>query len=451
MRIILLLFLFSTSFSAPLLAKEKILNIQQIESAGGIKAWLVEDKNLPIISLQFSFKGAGAVNNTKDKQGLTRLLSNTLDEGAGNLDSQQFQKILSDNSISLSFSSGRDNFGGKIETLTRNKEKAFELLKLALTKPRFDQKPLDRMRLANITRIRSSMTKPNWIGARLFNDLAYQGHPYALNSGGTITSLQSITPDDLKEFKKDWLTKDRLLVSASGNINAEELSKVVDDIFSDLPATGKQNSIPDLDLQNTGKSFLYKKDIPQTIISTSLPSFDREDPDYYALMVMNHIFGASGFGSRLMEEARENRGLTYGIYSDMSVQEYLSSFGISTSTKNSNAKEMIDIIKKEMERIKDELVSEEELNGAISYIVGSIPLSLTSTSRIAGILLSLQLKKRPLTYLDDFPEKINMVSAKDIQRVAKRVLDPQKMITVMVGNPENIKNLKIKDTLPNVE
>lgn len=451
MRIIFSLLFLIILFPSPLSAKEKILDIQEVTSPNGIKAWLVEDKTLPIISIKFSFKGAGAVNNTKENQGLSLLLSNTMDEGAGDLTSQEFQKMLSDYSISLSFSSGRDNFGGQVETLSRNKEKAFELLKLALTKPRFDEEPLERMRQANITRIQSSKTKPNWINARLFNDLAYQGHPYALNSGGTITSLKSITADDLRKFKNNFLTKDRLIVGVSGNIDTKELSKILDNIFGDLPATGKQNTVKKFELQNTGKTFLYEKDIPQTIITSALPSFDRKDPDYYTLIVMNHIFGSSGFGSRLMSEAREKRGLTYGIYSSSSMQDYVSSFEISTSTRNQTAKEIIDIAKEEMEKIKLHPVTAEELKDAKSYITGAMPLSLTSTGRISGTLLSLQLKERPITYLDKFPERINAITPQDIQHVAKRILNPEKMITVMVGSPENLKNIIIKDMLPNVE
>lgn len=451
MRLFCLLILCFLILPAPVWAKEKILDIQEVTSKGGIKAWLVEDKKLPIISLKFTFKGAGAVNNTAEKQGLSRLLSNTMDEGAGDLTSQEFQKALSAHSISLSFGSGRDNFGGTVETLSRHKETAFNLLALALNKPRFDAEPLERMRLANISRIRSSMTDPRWINARLYNDLAFQGHPYALNSGGTITSLQSITADDLRSFKKNYITKNRLIVSAAGDISPKELSIILDKIFGDLPETGKTKTINDFELQNLGKSFLYKKDIPQTIINIGLLSFGRDDPDYYALIVMDHIFGASGFGSRLMEEAREKRGLTYGIYSDMSSQDYISSYNVSTSTKNKTVGEMMSVIKDEMETIKSTPANNQELDDAKSYIIGSMPLSLTSTGRIAHALLDMQEKNRPMTYLDDFPDKIKSVTVEDIQRVAKRIMHPEKMMTVLVGNPENIKNIELKETLPNVE
>lgn len=451
MKIIILLFATLIVSCSPLKAEEKMLDIQEITSDGGIKAWLVEDQTLPIISIKFSFKGAGAIRDGQDKQGLARLLSNIMDEGAGDLTSQEFQKSLSDNSISLSFNSGRDNFSGQVKTLSRNKDKAFNLLKLALTKPRFDTEPVERMRLSNITRVKSSMGDPGWIAARIFNDVVFQGHPYALNSGGTLSSLPAITIDDLKAFKKNWLTKDRLMVGATGNINKKELAKILDQIFGDLPATGKQETIKDHKVQNSGKSFYFEQDIPQTMISMVIPSIKRDDPDYYALQVMNYIFGGGGFGSRLMTEIREKRGLTYGIYSGLLSQKHLKGFTISTSTKNESVKEMRTLISQEIKRIIATKVSDQELKDAKSYIVGSMPLSLTSTGKISGILLSLQLKDRPIDHIDTFPDKINAVTAVDIQRVAKRILKFDAFTTVMIGKPENIEGLITVKSLPNVQ
>ena len=187
MKIIIILFI-ALLFSFPVNAAEKFLNIQEVTSDSGLTAWLVEDHSLPIIAIQFSFLDAGAKNDPANKQGRAKLLSNMLDEGAGELDSQAFQKQLNDHSISLSFSKGRDHFNGNLKTLSRHKEKAFNLLRLALNSPRFDDEPLERMKQANISRIKSSLTNPNWIAARLQNDLVFNDHPYALNSGGTISS-----------------------------------------------------------------------------------------------------------------------------------------------------------------------------------------------------------------------------------------------------------------------
>ncbi|HPD82258.1 MAG TPA: pitrilysin family protein [Alphaproteobacteria bacterium] len=412
---------------------------------------MVEDKSLPIIALKFSFKGAGSIHDGIEKQGLAQLLSNTMDEGAGDIKSQEFQKILSDNSITLNFSAGRDNFGGQLKTLSRHKDIAFNLLKLSLTQPRFDEEPLERMRQANLARIRSSMGDPDWITARLMNDKAFEGRPYALNSGGTLESLPKITAKDLQSHVTNWLTQDRLMIGVMGDINKDDLVKLLDDVFGSLPPKGSTDNLSSFEIQNTGKIYLYPQEIPQTIISLALPSIDVHDPDYYALQVMNYIFGAGGFGSRLMEEIREKRGLTYGIYSDTTNLDYTDFFTINTSTKNNSVKQVLDIIISETDTIKTQKVSQEDLSNSKSYLIGSLPMSLTSTDKISSILLSLQLNNRPINYLDTYATNINTVTNEDILRVAKRIFNPEKMISVLVGKPEHIENTIKIETLPNVQ
>ncbi len=426
-----------------------ILKIQEITTKKGISLWLVEDDLHPIISMRFAFKGAGGINETPETQGVARILSNTMDEGAADLTSQEFQKTLSDHSVTLRFASDRDNFGGTLKTLNRHQDKAFELLKIAINEPRFDNEPLERMKQANISRIQSSKGDPGWIRARLMNDIIYNGHPYALNSGGTIRTLNTITADDLRAYHKAHLARDILTITIVGNIDAETAAKKVDEIFGALPAGKKNTEKDDFPLQSQGKSFLYKKDIPQSMITVTLPGMDKTHPDYYALRVMNIIFGGGGFGSRLMEEAREKRGLTYGIYSGMTHKEYIDEFSISVATKNETAQEMIDLIREEMIKMP-EGVSEEEIKKAKSYLIGALSLSLTSTDNIAHVIQGMNLQEDK-QYLDHYTNNINAVTANDIIRVAKNILKPENMVIMIVGQPENIKDVTLLDTLPNVE
>lgn len=448
MRFLLCLFILSL-IPVTAQAQERVLDIEEVISEGGIKAWLIEDHSLPIISLQFSFNGAGSINESLDQQGVSKLLSNMLDEGAGDLDSQAFQKALSDHSISLSFSGSRDHFGGQVKTLSRHKGKAFDLLSMALSKPRFDAEPLERMKQANISRIKSSLSNPNWIAARIQNDLIYKGHPYAQNSGGTISTLELVTPDDLRAYKNEHLTRDRLIVSAAGDITGDELKEILDQIFKGLPQSKKAHK--EIAFKPRTGAYLYNKDIPQTIIEMSYPAFDRNDPDYYAAQIFNYIFGGGGFGSRLMEEVREKQGLTYGIYSSMSFLDQAQNFSISTSTQNDKVGTVIDIINKEIVKITDTSVGDDELQNAKDYLTGSVPLALTSTDKIAGTALGMLRNKRPIDYLDAYAEKINAVMAEDIQRVAKRILRQDKQTTILVGQPDDtVKAQKITE-IPNVQ
>lgn len=438
-------------FIAPACATEKFLDIQEVKSEGGITAWLVEDHTLPIIALQFAFLDSGAALENADKQGLVRLLSNTMDEGAGDMTSSEFQKALLDQSISLSFGAGRDSFSGSVKTLTQHKDEAFRLMSLALSSPRFDKDPVDRMKAANLSRLRSSLTDPEWMAARVMNDRAFAGHPYALNAGGTIGTMSKLTPNDLRTFYKQYLTRDRLIVAASGDIKPSQLKTLLDDLFLILPEKGPAVEISNLKVQNPNTITLFPQPIPQTITSIMLPAFGRTDPDYHALQVLNYIFGGAGFGSRLMEEVREKRGLTYGIYSSLRNYRHLDALVIDTSGQNEKVQETLTVIENEMNRLINEPVSQQELADAKSYLIGSMPLSLNSTDSIAGILLSMQEDKLPLDYLDQYAVKINAITAEDIQRVAVRLLNKDAMTVVMVGQPANIEPTLTLESLPNVQ
>ncbi|MCU1418783.1 MAG: peptidase inactive domain protein, partial [Schumannella sp.] len=233
-------------------ATKRFLDIQKVTSPSGIEAWLVEDHAAPVISLQFAFAGAGSVTDPAGKMGLVQLASNTMDEGGGDIASPMFQKILSDLSIDLGYSVGRDDYSGSLRTLTRTKDKAFDMLRLSVTAPRFDAEPLARMKEANLARIRDSLSDPDWMAARIMNDLTYAGHPYATNSGGTLTSIPAITVDDLRSYVKNNLTRDRLRVAVAGDISKADLTKALDMIFGALPAKSVPTHIDDLELQNTG-------------------------------------------------------------------------------------------------------------------------------------------------------------------------------------------------------
>ncbi len=451
MRFILITIICAVSFlasPAPAFA-EKFLDIQEVTSKGGITAWLVEDRSIPVIAMKFSFRDVGSKTNSIDKQGLAHLASNTMDEGAGELKSQEFQQILRNQSITLHFNASRDNFGGTLKTLTRNKDKAFELLKLALTKPRFDEEPLSRMRNSNQSRIKSSLSDPQWIAARIQNDIIFSGHPYALNSGGTLSSLDNITAKDLRGFHEK-LGKNQLVIGVSGDISAEQLKIMLDDVFGELPDIKAAKS-EKFELKNSGKTYLYKQDIPQTIIEIAQKGVSRKDADYFAAKIMNFILGESGFGSRLMEEIREKRGLTYGIYSYFREYDETDALHISTSTVNDSVDEMIRLINTQWDEMLAKPVSVQELKDAKSYLIGSLPLSLTSTNSIASTLLSLQLDNLPIDYLDNRAQKLNEVTLQEVQATAKRILDKDAFTTILVGNPKGFDGAEIIIKLPNVE
>ncbi|MBI1327581.1 MAG: insulinase family protein [Alphaproteobacteria bacterium] len=446
LRLILALLLF-TPLSAFASAD---LPIQQIKTKSGITAWLVEDKTTPVISLQFSFKNAGSKWDVPDKQGTAQLLSNTLDEGAGKLDAKTFQKKLADESIGLVFTSSRDDFGGSMQTLRSKRNLAFDLLKIALTEPRFDTEAVERMRASNLSRLRSNMTDPDWLASRLMLSVLFKDHPYGMNTGGTLASLRTITPDDLRKFKEAHLTRDKLVIGVSGNINAAELEKYLEKTFASLPEKSSEPDISPATFPQASAPLLYQQNIPQTIIRIAMPALDATSPDIAKADVFNHIFGASGFGSRLMENVREKAGLTYGIYSGFLHLDHADLLQVSTSTKNITAGQLLALYKKTAHDMQTTPPAEQELQETKDYLVGSIPLELTSTEAIASFLLTLQLDNRPVDYLTHYISELESVTAEDVKQMAGALLSTLPLI-VLVGMPEGVDNVTAVKTILGIE
>lgn len=432
---------------------DKILDIQEIKTDAGLSVWLVEDHTIPVITLHFAFENAGSAGESAENQGLARLASNTMDEGAGDLDSDAFQEELRRKVITLRFGSDRDMFGGVVQTRTETSERAFELLRLAINEPRFDEAPVERMKAANLSRIKSGLSNPNWVLARLVNDKVFEGHPYALNSGGTLSTLPSITAEDLREFADTRLGQDNLNVAIVGDITPERAKEVVDGIFSSLPKEAKVPEVEDFQPQNPGMTAMFNVAIPQTVIQAVQPALPRDSEDYYAYTVMNYVLGAGGFGSRLTKEIREARGLTYGIYTYPQYMKHTNIFTLSVATANESAGEVLDLARAEMERIREQPITQKELEETVSYLIGSFPLTLSSTGSIAELLLSMQLDDLSADYINERRAGFKAVTIEDVQRAAQEYLHPDQMTVIMVGQPQglDLNNVTQLKELPNVE
>lgn len=418
-------------------AAAKTLDVQVIKSKSGIEAWLVEDKTVPVISINFSFDG-GLVYDPEDKPGVARLVSILLDEGAGEMDSQTFQEKLENNAISLSFSPGRDAFNGQLKTLRDNKDLAFQLLNLALTKPRFDRDAIERMKNANISEIKQNMGDPNWLVARSFNGMLFEGHFYAQPGNGHLDSMSRITRNDLIAYTEDQFARNVLKVSIAGDISKEEAEEALDAIFESLPSTAASFSGDPVELKYPGKTILLPLNTPQTFVIVGEQGLPRTDKDWHAAMVMNYILGGGAFDSRLMKEIREKRGLTYGIYSSVSNMKYVDLIQASMSTSNDKAEEAINILKKEWTQMAETGPTEEEVRDAKDYLTGSLLLELTSTGDISGALNSFQQDGLSHDYINQRNGLIKSISTADVKRAAKRILTIDKLTTILVGQPRNI-------------
>ena len=414
--------------------------IEKVTSPGGVTAWLVQDRSVPIISLSLSFAG-GAALDPAGKGGLADMVSGLLDEGAGDLDSQAYQKALKDISASISFDAGRDYFHGSLRTLSRNRSKAFRLLRLALGAPRFETEPVERIRSQLIAGLKSEKDNPRRIAGRTWFRLVFPKHPYGNPVAGTMKSVKAIEPKDLRGFVKRRFARDRLIIGVVGDITPRELARRLDDVFGRLPAKSDPIRIKEARPRGAGKVVVVRKPIPQSIVIFGQRGVKRDDPDYYAAYVMNYILGGGGFSSRLTEEVREKRGLAYSVYSYLNPMNHAGLIMGGMGTQNARVADSLSIVRAEWQRIAQRGVERNELKAAKTYINGSFPLRLDSGRRIAGMLVAIQVNKLGIDYLDRRAKFIDAVTGADVKRVAGRLLKERKLTVVVVGDPKGMKNI----------
>ena len=419
--------------SMPALAVE----VERVVSPGGIEAWLVREHANPIISLRFAFRG-GAALDPAGKEGLANLASSTMDEGAGELDSQTFQKTLDDKAIRLRFDTGLDTYGGRLQTLTKHRDEAFRLLRLALTAPRFDDEPVERIRAQILVGLKQDEEDPHTIASRALRRTLFPDHPYGRPVDGTAASVQAITADDLRGFVRRRLARDNLIVGVVGDITKDDLAGLLDATFGGLPAEAGPWAVPDRTAGFTGGTQVIERNVPQSAIRYADLGLKREDPDYYTAFVMNYVLGGGGFTSRLYSEIREKRGLAYSVYSGLFPMKASAMLVGGAGTANARVKETLDVLRAEWGRMAEAGITDKELADAKTYLTGAFPLRFTSNGRIAGILVGMQISKLGIDYLKRRNALITRVTQDDIRRVAKKLLDPKRLTVVVVGRPAGL-------------
>ena len=407
--------------------------IQRVVSPGGIEAWLVQDATVPLVAMQFAFRG-GSAQDPADKPGVAQLMADNLDEGAGDLDSNAYHERLERRAIQMNFTVTRDQIRGSLRMLKDNRDEAFDLLRLALTAPRFDAEPLERVRAQTISILRRESVTPGSIAGNKFFAAGFPNHPYAHSPRGTLESVPTITADDLRAYREKVFARDGLTVAVVGDIDAEALGQLLDKTFGTLPAKGNLAPVPDVTIATGDNRIFVPLDVPQTNILFGGPSIKRDDPDFMAAYIVNHIIGGGSLSSRLYHEVREKRGLVYSVSTSLWWMDKTSIFLGNTATRADRANETADRIAAELKRIADDGPTQQELDEAKSYLKGSQMVALDSSTKFAGALLQYQLDKLGIDYLDRRPAIIDAVTLDDAKRVAKKIWSHQ-LLTVSVGRP----------------
>ncbi len=417
------------------------MTIEKVTSPGGIEAWLVRDRSIPVVALEYTFRG-GAALEAAGKEGTASLLAAMLIEGAGEYESQRFQSALEDRVVSLGFDAGLDTFNGSLKTLTENLDFATDMLRLALTVPRFDTVDLDRVMARTAIGLRRAAEEPSTIAGRIWMSTAFVGHPYGRPVRGTPETVTALDAEALRSYLRQNLTRDRLVIGAAGDITPEALGKLLDHVFGGLPARGESAAVADVSPQNLGRTLVARRPVPQSVVTLGHAGVKRDDPDFYAATIVNYILGGGGFNSRLTTEVREKRGLAYSVYSYIGAYDHAGLMMGGTATENARVGQSLEVIRREWQRMHDDGPSESELANAKTYLTGSFPLRLDASNRIARLMVTIQYDNLGFDYLDRRASLIEGVTLADARRVARRLLTPERLLTVVVGEPTGLTGIE---------
>ena len=405
--------------------------IQHLVSPGGIEAWFVQDATVPLVAMEYAFTG-GSTQDPAGKSGVGYMTAETLDEGAGDLDSKTFHERLERRAIELSFSATRDYLRGSLRMLTENRDEAFGLLRLSLTAARFDAEPIERVRAQMLSNLRRESTNPVSIGSRRFWEQAFGTHPYARQPSGSLESVPAIQAADLKDYARRVLAKDTLKVAVVGDVDATTLGKLLDEAFGGLPAKADLIPVTDVEVVKPPKKFSEAVDVPQTSVLFGGPGIRRDDPDFMAAYIVNHILAGGTLSSRLYKEVREKRGLVYSVSESLIWMKHASVFAGTTATRADKATETLDTIAAEIARMGIEGPTQQELDEAKSYLKGSQMLALDTSSNIAAALLQYQTDTLGIDYIERRNGIVDAVTLDQAKRVARRIWG-QGLLSVSIG------------------
>ncbi len=415
----------------------RALTIERVVSPAGIEAWLIQDRSAPIIALHAGFAG-GSAQDPKGKEGVANMLASMLDEGAGPYDSQAFQGRLESLSIEFSAEADRDRFYVGIRTIADRRDAAIDMLALALNEPRFDADAIERVRGSILASIQRDAENPASLAGRTLWQLLFPDHVYGRLTRGTTDTVKGLDRADLVAFHRARLVREGLVIGVVGDITPEALRPLLDRAFGRLPAKGTTNGVPEAKPVAPGTTTVVRRPIPQSVIAFGHFGVKRDDPDFYAAYVVNYILGGGGFNSRLMEEVREKRGLAYSVTSYLSTLRHAGLVIGSVGTENGQAGKSLALIREEWRRMREEGPTEAELANAKTYLTGSFALQLSSTGRIARMLVTIQAENLGIDFLEKRNSYIEKVTIEDARRAARRLYDPDQLTVVVVGDPANV-------------
>lgn len=424
-----LLFPFHTSSYADGIAEREVLD-------NGIILLHSEKTALPIVTVVVAIK-SGSVVEPPEKSGLANLTADLLNEGTKARSSKQISDAIEFVGGSLNTSGGADYITVSLSVLKKDIELGFDLLSDVILDPAFRDDEIKR----RITSIKNSIIQqkeePDVIASNAFYEAVFGKHPYGRPVEGTEETLDRITSEDISVFHKEHYLPNNTIITVVGDVGKVELKSLLEKYFMDWRKKDSREILLSAPVfEDKPKVIKIQKTLTQANIILGHLGIKRDNPDYYAVSVMNYILGGGGFVSRLMDNIRDNKGLAYDVHSSFSASKYSGSFQAGLQTKNESSNTAIEEVLKEMERIRTEPVSDKELSDAKAYLTGSFPLRIDSNKKMAGFLTAVEFYGLGLDYVNNYKKLIEAVTKDDIQRVAGKYLNTKNYVLVVVGDLE---------------
>jgi zinc protease len=412
------------------------MTIEKIVSPSGIEAWLVREPTVPLISLSFSFHG-GSAQDEPDKAGTANLAADLLDEGAGDIDGKTFHERLENHAIELALHVTRDYMQGSLRMLNEHRDEAFDLLRLALSAPRFESDAVERVRGQVLSSLQRDSTNPNMLASRRWWETAFPDHPYGRDSRGSLETVPRITADDMRDYVRRAFARNELTLSIVGDVDAKTAGVLIDRAFAGLPAKNDLKPVAHASVRGMGRRIVINLDVPQAVVTFGGPGLARNDPDFMAGYLVNHILGGGTFSSRLYREVREKRGLAYGVSDNLVWFRRAAVVLGGTATRADRTADALAIVEAETKRMAEDGPTADELAAAKSYLKGAYALSLDTSPKIAAQLTQIQLDNLGIDYIQRRGALIDAVTIADAKRVANRLYSGGMLVTV-AGRPKGV-------------
>ena len=414
--------------------------IDQWTQAGGARVHLVSLSTLPMVDVQIDFDG-GSRRDRAEQAGLAAVTAMMLDKGVAAtasdpaLNENELVEAWADLGAQWSAQATADRFSVRLRTLSRSDvlQPAVALAARQLVNPAFPQAVWARERDRLVAGWRQAQTQPDTLADRLFSTSVYGAHPYGIEP--TPQTWAAIETADLRRFHQRHVRACDARVTVVGDVSRDQARALVDRLLGGLQTSrcDALPALPEVSALTAAKDICEPFAAAQAQILVGQPGFPRSDPDFLVLTVANHILGGSGFTSRLMQEIREKRGLTYGIYSYFSPGRHAGAFTVSMQTRPDQAEEAVALIREEIRRFVAQGPTDDELAQAKASLINGFALRLDSNRKLLDNVAAIAWNDLPLNYLDTWTAQVEAITREQVVAAVQRVLHPDRMVTVVLG------------------